>query len=93
MKPKSIALPKGHRLDFTCAAVFDDYHNIIETADTKSELLETMRVYRPNLRRSDYAIQWICQVIDTEGIIVSDVVGEGSTKVGAKEDFLSKYYN
>lgn len=80
-------LPKGISISYLCeATTFEG--EIIEVADTKSELLEIMS--NRGYEREDFDIQWVAFDINNEGIRL-DNEGIGETKEEARRDFWCNY--
>lgn len=86
---KKHRLPKGITLSYLCEAIdFDG--TIIETADSKSELIETME--ERSYDRCDYEIQWVVNDMNANGTILYNE-GIGETKQEAIADFWRNYKN
>lgn len=80
-------LQKGISISFLCEAT-DFEGRIIESADTKKELLDIMR--ERGFERCEFYIQWVAFDMNENGIRL-DNEGVGETKEDARKDFWNNY--
>lgn len=84
---RNYKMPKGWMLDVYCRAVTDD--DVIETAETKSELINAMN--DRNWRRSEYTIEWVAIEYNVEEDYHGNIDALGDTKAEAVKNFWDKY--
>ena len=81
-------LPKNIQLSLQCEAVdFDG--KILDTAETKSELLSTMK--DKGFERGEFEIRWVCCDMLKDGTMLFNSEGVGENREEAIREFWENY--